>query len=83
MIADHPVASAVIAGLLGVAYYIAECAWWPFAACWRCDGAGRFKPENRKVWRNCRRCRGTGRRLRIGRRIWNSFARTRDNAKSK
>lgn len=81
MIAAHPFAAIVVATLLGCLYYIAECAWWPFAPCMRCDGAGRFKPKNRRVWRTCRRCRGSGSRLRIGRRLWNSFARIRSNAK--
>lgn len=56
---------------LALLAYAASCAWWPFAACWRCDGAGKFARRDGKVWRTCRRCKGSGRRLRLGRRVWN------------
>lgn len=52
-------------------WYLASCAWWPFARCLSCKGTGRHSRKDRKVWRNCRRCTGTGRRLRLGRRIFN------------
>lgn len=61
--------------------YAASCAWWPFAHCGRCEGAGKFKRNDGKVWRACRRCKGSGTRLRVGRRIWNRFARVRNAAK--
>jgi hypothetical protein len=72
----------ILAGVIVLCalYYVAECCWWPFANCRKCDGAGRFKPEKRKVWRNCRRCKGSGRRLRIGRRVYNFVARVRRDA---
>lgn len=57
--------------LAGVLWYLASCAWWPFARCLSCKGTGRHSRKDRKVWRICRRCGGNGRRLRIGRRIFN------------
>lgn len=57
--------------LAALVYYVAECAWWPFAACLRCGGAGRRSRKDGRVWRTCRRCKGDGKRLRIGRRVWN------------
>jgi hypothetical protein len=64
------VAAAVVPAL----WYIAHCAWYPFAACRRCDGDGKFRSASGQAWRKCRRCRGTGERLRLGRRAWNHFA---------
>lgn len=66
-----------VALLLGALYYIAECAWWPFAHCRRCEGRGKFARDDGKVWRRCRRCKGSGSRLRLGRKVWNRFARVR------
>jgi len=65
--------------VLGVVY-IAECAWWPFGHCRRCNGQGKHSRKDGKVWRRCRRCKGSGTRLRVGRRVWNHFARIRDDA---
>lgn len=58
--------------------YAASCTWWPFAACRRCEGRGKFKRKDGKVWRPCRRCKGSGARLRWGRKVWNRFARIRN-----
>jgi hypothetical protein len=65
--------------LWGLAY-LAQCAWWPFAHCRRCEGRGRHSRKDGKVWRRCRRCKGSGARLRLGRRVWNRFAKVRKNA---
>lgn len=50
--------------------YFLACWWFPFAACFRCDGDGKFRSRSGKAWRYCRRCKGSGNRLRIGRRVW-------------
>lgn len=77
MIAVYWIAVAAVAGL----GYAASCAWWPFARCGKCKGAGRFARKDGKVFRDCRRCRGSGRRLRIGRRIYNHMHRVRKEAR--
>lgn len=72
----------VLVGLavLAAAVYAASCWWWPFARCWRCEGAGKFSRSDGRVWRPCRWCSGTGRRLRIGRWAYNYFRRVHDAA---
>ncbi len=76
----HPhtfAASALILPLLIVTVgYIAACVIWPFAACRKCDGAGRHRSPSGRAWRYCHRCHGTGARLRTGRRIYNHLHRT-------
>lgn len=58
--------------LAALVAYALSCWVWPFADCWRCNGAGHHRPTgNRKLSRPCRRCKATGKRLRIGRRAWN------------
>lgn len=69
------------AAILATVWYVAHCAWWPFAACRRCDGAGKFRSASGRTWRRCRRCKGSGERLRRGRRIWNYFAARRRAAR--
>lgn len=65
-------ASALILPLIIVTVgYVAVCAAWPFAACRKCDGAGRHRSPSGRAWRYCHRCHGTGARLRTGRRIYN------------
>lgn len=70
---DRPTLWLVLAGLAALAAlaYAASCAWWPFAACGKCEGAGKFRRSDSKVWRKCRRCKGTGERLRWGRKLYN------------
>jgi hypothetical protein len=58
--------------------YLAACAWWPFAACRRCDGAGKFRSPSGKAWRRCRRCKGSGSRVRWGRRVYEVVVQTRN-----
>ncbi|MBT0771363.1 hypothetical protein KIH74_20665 [Kineosporia sp. J2-2] len=55
--------------------YVLACRIWPYANCWKCSGAGRFRSPSGRAWRLCRRCSGSGARLRIGRRLWNLAAR--------
>jgi hypothetical protein len=70
-------ASALILPLILITLgYVAACAVWPFAACRKCDGAGRRRSPSGRAWRYCHRCHGTGARLRTGRRIWNHLHRT-------
>jgi hypothetical protein len=79
---DHPVPWGwlLLALVVWTGWYLASCAWFPFARCWSCDGAGRKSRKDGKVWRNCRRCRASGKRLRVGRRVWNRFANVRKEA---
>lgn len=55
--------------------YLLACWIWPFAACHRCEGLGRFRSPSGKAWRRCRRCKGTGERLRVGHRVVNALRR--------
>ena len=72
----------VAALLLACLAYAGSCWWWPFAACWRCDGAGKLARRDGRVWRRCRWCRGTGQRLRTGRWVFNWLrSRRRDGTK--
>lgn len=69
-----------LALLLAAAWYVGHCAWFPFAACRRCDGAGKFRSSSGRAWRDCRRCKGTGRRVRLGRRAWERVRSIRNSA---
>lgn len=66
--------------------YAAVCRIWPYAACRKCKGDGRFMSPSwlrflfGRGWRNCRRCKGTGRRIRFGRRVWTKLAGVRHDA---
>ena len=62
--------AAVVAPFAGAGYMVA-CWLWPFAACRKCEGAGKFKTSSGRALRKCRRCKGSGERLRLGRKIWN------------
>lgn len=70
-------------GLLAVValVYAASCTWWPYAHCVKCEGEGKFRRRDGKVWRECRRCKGTGRRLRVGRKVWNYLHHQKQAAK--
>jgi hypothetical protein len=63
--------------VLGVAYLVA-CVIWPFRACRRCGGSGRFLSPTGRAWRHCNHCGGTGAKLRFGRRIYTHFKHTHD-----
>lgn len=67
---------AVLAALL----YAGSCWWFPFAACWCCDGAGTHRRKDGKVFKDCWWCAGSGRRLRIGRKVFNHFNRLKKDA---
>lgn len=70
------VAAAIVAGLI----YAWHCWFWPFAACTKCDGAGKFRSASRRSWRRCRRCKGSGERVRVGRRLWTWLAARKKDA---
>lgn len=75
----------LVAGIVVVALvYVARCAWFPLANCWRCKGEGKFKSwaGRGKTWRLCRRCRGTGSRIRPGRIVWDKIRTARTKAKN-
>jgi hypothetical protein len=55
---------AIMVGLL--ALYLVSCLIWPWTACSRCKGAGRFRSMGGRNWRNCGGCEGRARRLRFG-----------------
>lgn len=80
---QHPQIGAGVLALVllaaAVAYVIA-CVIWPFAACRRCDGAGKHRSPSGKAWRTCKRCRGTGARIRIGRKAWTALTKRHDAA---
>lgn len=56
--------------LVWAAGYFAACAFWPYAACRKCDGSGRHRSPSGRAFRFCRQCKGGGRRVRTGRRVW-------------
>lgn len=60
------IAGVIVAGLLWSGGYVIACWIWPFAACRRCKGAGKFRSPSGRAWRNCKRCKGSGRRVRFG-----------------
>jgi hypothetical protein len=70
------VAAAVVAGL----WYALHCWWWPFAACRKCKGGGRFRSGSGRSWRRCRKCGGTGERVRLGRRFWTWLSKRKHDA---
>jgi len=72
----HALASALpVAFIVVTLGYVAACAAWPFAACHRCEGAGKRRSPSGRSWRYCHHCKGTGARLRTGRRAWNYLRR--------
>ncbi|MEU5880874.1 hypothetical protein [Spirillospora sp. NPDC047279] len=62
-------------GLLLLAGYAAACWLWPFRACTRCHGTGKFRSPSGHAWRYCNRCSGKGAQLRLGRHVWNALTR--------
>lgn len=69
----------VTLGTIGAGlWYMGHCVLRPYAACRRCDGAGRFRSWTGRSWRRCRRCHGSGERIRLGRRVWDTIQRRRN-----
>lgn len=52
-----------------IAVYLAACRYWPYTACGKCDGKGRFRSPSGKSWRPCPRCKGSSRKERLGVRV--------------
>jgi hypothetical protein len=63
------IAGVVLAGIVWGGGYVIACWIWPFAACRKCDGAGKFASPSGRAWRNCKRCKGSGKRVRGGVRV--------------
>ncbi|TDB96366.1 hypothetical protein [Actinomadura sp. 7K534] len=66
----HPSTAWLLLATLGAIGYLLHCVIWPYRACRKCDGAGRFRSPSGRAWRYCNRCGGKGAQLRTGRRIW-------------
>ncbi|GAA4377340.1 hypothetical protein GCM10023088_37070 [Actinomadura verrucosospora] len=60
----------LLLAILAAVGYLLHCVIWPYRACRKCDGAGRFRSPSGRAWRYCNRCGGRGAQLRAGRRIW-------------
>lgn len=54
--------------------YLGLCLIWPYRACRRCEGMGRFRGPFGGI-RMCGPCAGSGLRLRFGRRVINTIHR--------
>ena len=65
---------AVIAALA----YVVHCLIWPFRACRKCGGAGRFRSPSGRAWRYCDACGGRAAQVRLGRRVWTYLTNTRN-----
>jgi len=61
----NPWPGLLVLALLAGAGYVVTTWLWPYAACRKCAGAGRFRSPSGKAWRSCRRCGGGGRRERL------------------
>ncbi|MCP9951418.1 hypothetical protein [Actinomadura madurae] len=66
----HPSGAWLLLAILAAAGYLLHCVIWPYRACRKCSGAGRFRSPSGRAWRYCNRCGGRGAQLRVGRRIW-------------
>lgn len=72
----HPSGAWILLTVLAAAAYIVHCVIWPYRACPKCQGAGRFRSPSGKAWRYCHRCNGRGAQLRPGRRLWTHLKNT-------
>ncbi|MFC0431045.1 hypothetical protein [Kutzneria buriramensis] len=57
--------TALLFVLVVIGLYLLACRIWPYTACGRCDGNGKFPSPSGKAWRDCGRCQGSGRRRRV------------------
>lgn len=74
------VAVLIVVTVLWFLGYLITCVLWPFAACRKCKGSGRFRSPSGRAWRSCRKCKGSGARLRTGRRVINAVRHLDDKA---
>jgi len=68
----------ILLGLIGLACYVVHSLIWPFRACRKCQGLGRFHSSSGGSWHYCRKCGGRGAEVRLGRRLWTWWTRTKD-----
>lgn len=61
-------------GIVGVGVWVVDCWWFPFAACTKCKGGGRFRSRLTRTWRDCPKCGGGGRRIRPARVMWKKIS---------
>ncbi|MWA01325.1 hypothetical protein F8568_013210 [Actinomadura sp. LD22] len=73
--------SFVLLTLVAFVAYVVHCLVWPFRACRKCGGAGRFRSPSGRAWRYCDRCGGRAAQVRLGRRLWTYLANTRSRSK--
>jgi hypothetical protein len=64
----------VVGALAVTGAYFLGCLVWPYEACTRCKGKGRFRSPSGRAWRACGKCKGKGSRIRWGRRVWGRFS---------
>lgn len=68
----------VLAAAVGIPLYLLACVIWPYRACTKCRGYGKFRSPSGRAWRYCPKCGGRGAQIRTGRRIWAYLKGTRD-----
>lgn len=66
----HTLGTWLLFATLAAVGYLVHCVIWPYRACRKCEGAGRFRSPSGRAWRYCNRCGGKGAQLRSGRRVW-------------
>ncbi|GAA3961944.1 hypothetical protein GCM10023085_50490 [Actinomadura viridis] len=57
--------------------YLVHCLIWPFRACSKCGGGGRFRSSSGRAWRYCDKCGGRAAEVRPGRRLVTYLTKTR------
>ncbi|TDC96019.1 hypothetical protein E1285_06250 [Actinomadura sp. 7K507] len=73
--------SFVLFVIVAAVAYVVHCLVWPFRACRKCGGAGRFRSPSGRAWRYCDQCGGRAAQVRLGRRAWTYVMNTRDRSK--
>jgi hypothetical protein len=61
----NPWPALIALALLASAGYVVAAWFWPYTACRKCGGAGRFRSPSGRSWRPCPRCGGSGTRERL------------------
>lgn len=73
--------SFVFLAVVAAVVYAVSCLVWPFRACRKCGGAGRFPSPTGRAWRYCDKCGGRAAQVRFGRRVWTYLTNTRNRSK--
>jgi hypothetical protein len=68
----------IVLALIYAACYVVHNLIWPFRACHKCQGLGRFRSPSGRSWRYCGACGGRGTQVRGLRRFWTWWTRTKD-----